>query len=196
MATITLNELENRYGRIAVRATDLRPVLTLGSQMYLSEVKDRFARGVGPDGTPWVPLKHRRPQGGNRPLLNTGLLRASYTAFATPWSFGVSTNAVQASLQHYGGTVKPVKGRYLTIPLTKEAVYAGRAPNMPDLFVSHNSRSLTLARREGKSNRLRHHWLLVTSVTIPARPQVGISQQLLDRFLPVLVNYLRTGSLV
>lgn len=193
MRTITLQELENEFGLIAVRATTLEPFTRAAGLMYLSEVKDRFARSVGPDNQPWTPLSYSRPQGGSSPLRNTGLFSMSFSAYHTSNSFGVGTNAIQANLMHHGGTVVPKSKRYLTIPQTKDAIYAGSARAMPGLFFVRRPQFAYLARREGGSVRI--HWLLVTKVTIPARPIVGVSAPFLDRVKVALVNYLRTGSL-
>lgn len=195
MPTITLDDLERQFGEIAVRTTNLQPVMQAGGVMYLSEVKDRFNQSVGPDGTPWLPLKMPRPQGGSLPLRSTGMLLASFSSFYTPSSFGVGTNHPGARVHQYGATIRPVKAKKLTIPLTKEAVYAGRATNMSGLFILRSGRSLFLARREGKANRVRRHWLLVDRVKVLARPMVGISQPLLNRTIRLLVGYFRTGKL-
>lgn len=47
-----------------------------------SETKRNFDRGASPDGVPWLPLKHprARSKGQDKPLRDTGLLMASYSA--------------------------------------------------------------------------------------------------------------------
>lgn len=200
MPVFTLADLEKQLGDIAVRARDLTPVMRVGGIMYLSETQSRFDRATGPTGVPWMPLRFGRPQGGTKPLSNTGLLRQSFTFTNTAFSFAVGTNAVQASLMHAGGTVRPVRAKALTIPLTKEAVYAGRAGNMDGLFFYRQKKTgnTFLARREqgrGKNPRLRLHWLLTDKAVVPARPIVGVSDEFLSKYLPILADYLRTGRL-
>jgi phage gpG-like protein len=197
MAVLTLDELERQFGQIAVRATDLSPAMQAGGIMAVSDWRNRLVTGIDIHGRRFTPLRFPRPQGGTQPLRNTGLLTASVTSTYTPTSFRVGTVARQAALMNYGGTVRPTNAKAITIPLTKEAVYAGRAGNMGGLFVwkSRQSGKAFLARREGSPPRLVLHWLLADKVTIPPREFAGISQGVFERFKVALVNYLRTGSL-
>lgn len=186
---LTLADLEREFGRVEVRVHDFRPVTKTGGIMALAEVRRRFDTGTGPDGMPWAPLAFPRPEGGSIPLRNHGILAASYTYESGGDYFRVGTNHEAARLQHYGGTVVPIAAKFLTLPITREAVYAGRARNMPGLHAEANDRGGVLA-----DNQHVAHWLLVKSVTIPARPQVGLSDELFRRWCGILVTYLRTGS--
>lgn len=93
-------------------------------QILLSDVKSRFSTGTSPSGAKWRPLKHARPNGGNVPLRDTGILMASFTAGHDGRSVWVGTTHPGASLHNSGGVVRG-KGKMLAIPLTKEAKRSG-----------------------------------------------------------------------
>lgn len=196
---ITLEELEREFGRIEARFTNLAPIFRIGGMMGLSEVKQRFNEGKGPDGIPWMPLAHPRVEGGTSPLRNHGILGASYAFESGPNYWKVGTNLKRAKSHHFGATILPKNAKALTIPLTREAVYAGRARNMGKaLFVYKTKDKAFLAESKtvsGGPSKLILHWLLLKKAVIPPRPQVGTSPELLARWKRLLVQYLRTGRL-
>lgn len=106
--------------------------------LMIADVKENFDKSAGPDGTPWKPLKFPRPRGGNKPLLDTGMLRASVTGGSPEFRADTGLNYVSigtvrpgANLMHAGGTVVPTKAKALAIPLTKDAVRAGSPRRFP-----------------------------------------------------------------
>jgi HK97 gp10 family phage protein len=86
---------------------------------------------------------------------------------ATAVAVEVGTNLEYAAIQEYGGTVTAKKSKYLAIPLTKTARGAGSPRNFPLTLhlVKGGSGNLVLVSDEGQA-----HYVLKTSVTIPARP--------------------------
>lgn len=101
--------------------------------------RDCFNSSKSPSNQPWSPLRHPRPRGGNKPLLDRGLLRASLThggkdhierTNANTMEWG--TNSEAAALQNYGGVIIPKKGKFLMIPASVEAVRAGSPLKFPD----------------------------------------------------------------
>lgn len=189
---ITLEQLEEEYGGIAARATNLAPVMRVGGLMGVAEIKSRFDTQTDPNGATWAPLRFPRPEGGAIPLRNHGTLAASYSFESGQDFFRTGTNLRKARLLHYGGEVVPVTKKWLTIPLTKEAVYAGDAPSQQGLHFRKRKDSNVAGLFDANGVR---HWLLVKRVVIPSRKQVGASPALLEKFRFVLVNYLRTGEL-
>lgn len=187
---LTLEELEREFGRIEVRARDLRPVMRAGGLMGLSEVRTRFHTQTDPSGVPWAPLAHARPEGGTLPLRNHGTLAASFTSESGPDFFRVGTNLPHARLLHFGGVVTPKNKRFLTLPLTREAVYAGSARNQTGLHFQGNARAGVLADAAGVA-----HWALVKRVTVPPRRIVGLSALTFRRWAGLLVHYLRSGRM-
>ena len=176
--------LDGRAGEIS--RMDLTPVWRDVSVYLSASTKQRFAQGIDPDGRPWRPLAHARPRGGSTPLRDTGLLMASiagqgagHVEQATPQSLVWGTNLDRAAIHQWGGTIRPVKGKALSIPLTVEAQRAGGASMFPrPLFLlARPGRHPLLAEEvgQGKARKLVMHYLLTTSVTIPARPYLGLN---------------------
>lgn len=139
-------------------------------QILVSDVKRRFVTSTAPDGSPWKPLKYRRPRGPGKPLLDTGLLLASITGSYEPNALRVGTNRAGAALHQFGGTVLPVKGKFLTIPNTPAAVRAGS----PRRLTGTPSTPLFARRRGGEWVG---HFILARKVVVPARPFLGVSQE-------------------
>jgi phage gpG-like protein len=84
---------------------DLSPVMRQGAVLVVADLKGRYDRSVSPDGVPWAPLKRprRRSAGADKPLLDTGQLRAAVTAVAVPGGI-VASNAVGVAGFHQEGT--------------------------------------------------------------------------------------------
>jgi phage gpG-like protein len=159
----------------------------------IANMRRDMTSGVSPDGAAYAPLRFSRPQGGNKPLMNRGILRASLSAEFTGETLFLRANAPGARLQQEGGTIVPTKGKALTIPLTVEAVRAGGARNFPrPLFVLRNSGSQNgvLAERVGKGKKARVvvHYLLRNRVQVDARPFLGLSKATAEDMATILNN--------
>lgn len=144
-------------------------------------VKSALTDGVSPDGTPFRPLGWPRPHGGSKPLLNTGVLRASVAADADATGLTLRARSPGASLHQTGGVIVPKRAKALAIPVTKEAVRAGGPRTFPrPLFVlgKKGGGNGALAERPAKGHGKGKpvvHFLLRKSVTVPARPYLGVS---------------------
>ncbi len=95
------------------------------NQLVVSWSKELFDKSQTPDGQAWAPLKHPRShgRGGTRPLLDTGMLRASLSALSAIEPSGFSTswgsNLEYAAAQNYGATINRTssKGKNYTITI-------------------------------------------------------------------------------
>lgn len=147
-------------------------------------------------------------KGTDRPLRNNGILMASVTARGAPGNFEqitptrmeFGTNLDYAAVHQYGATIFPRSSKYLAIPLTTEAARAGRAKDWAGAklrfqpFGKNSGKEggfLVEDRQQGKPSgkgkknakiaSLREaiqHYVLVKSVTIPARPFLGWNDEL------------------
>ncbi len=107
-----------------------------------SELENSFIQSIDPYGNPWRPLSSRT----GKPLLDTGILAASWKFPITRDGFVVETNLVYAGIHQYGGIV--------------------RAKNAPWL------RFYTRGAPTGGNPRGGKNWHRVKQVTIPQRQQV------------------------
>jgi phage gpG-like protein len=134
--------------------------------ILVAGVRRRFRQAsAGP------PLKRPRAGGGGPPLLDTGVLRNSYTARVEADGASVGSALPQARLHEFGGTVRAKRAKYLAVPLTVQAKRAGSPRRMPKLTFRPFAKGKpggVLSRDDGRGRRT-DHFLLVPEVTVPAR---------------------------
>lgn len=161
--------------------------------LAVATVKERFFSGVDPDERPWKPLAHPRPRGGNKPLRDRGLLMASITATSTTSELVQGTNLEYAGLHQSGGVVRPKRGKFLAIPLTREAVTAGSPRRFrKELSPRFGARGGVLVEEKARGDVA--HYALVRSVTIPPRPFLGFGEKLLAKMDTIFLDFI--GSLL
>jgi phage gpG-like protein len=181
-----------------------------------ADIKSRFSSGTAPDGTPWPPIKGRL-RGGDKPLLDTGTLRASIWGRPETDGATAGTNDRRAPLLHFGGTVVPKTAQFLSLPLTREAMRSGSPRNFPRPLVVVKSKKGTLllvekqpttkAGKPKKGKKLNPYetalrqkfepaeagfipqYVLLKSVTVPARPFVGVSEAGQAKASAIVVNW-------
>lgn len=194
--------------------------------LLISETKKCFDEGRSPEGQVWLPVKHPRVRGSGTPvpLRDTGILMASVTARShenrvdreSGNTLEWGTNAIQANLMQYGGTVKP-KNKYLTIPVSIEAIRAGSPLRFPQADkrlkwacgekggivyeVLSTMNKANPYRSTIKSKRYNHifakvrgadviiHFYAVTEVTVPARPFVGFTPAMAEKLARIASEY-------
>ncbi len=93
------------------------------------------------------------------------------------------TNVEYGPLQQYGGTITPKNAKALAIPLTPEAarVAGPRSFPKPLRLVWPKGRSsgwLIEDKGKGKNQKAVMQFLLVSKVTVPARPFLGINEDI------------------
>lgn len=145
--------------------------------MSVSGVKRNINEGVDIHGKPLAPLKYPRPNGGDKPLRDKGLLAASISATVTEREITLAANSPGAALQNYGGTVRPKRAKALAIPVSKEAKRVGspgggRFPR-PLFVLAVGSASGNAVLAENVGGKLVVHYVLAKSVTVPARQFLG-----------------------
>lgn len=178
----------------ALGSVDLRPAWGDVALLLVSDTRENFDGQHGPGGTPWPPLAHPRPQGGDKALRSRGLLMASFVAGgdghveeATPTSFAWGSNHEHAAVHQDGAVIRPTRGKALAIPLTAEATKysprgGGGLPPFPrPLFVPKGRRVLAESRGKGKRAVLVPQYFLAPEVEIPARPMAGFHPRLVER---------------
>ena len=79
----------------------------------VNSIQHRFLTGTGVDGNPWKISWRARMQGGET-LRDTGRLMNSYTHNVLSSGVEVGTDVVYAPHLHYGATILPKNGQYIT----------------------------------------------------------------------------------
>jgi hypothetical protein len=184
-------------GRLAAKAAGLpglvRQYLDAAGVLCASELKRDLADGRSPDGTPFKPLAHPRPnsKGGDQPLRDTGLLGASlgggpgHVRRVTERSLTIGTNVAHAKTHQDGAVIVPVKAKYLAIPLTPAASKAGSPRNYPgDLVGVYGKKGGVLL---DDATDQPQYALTKGPVVIPPRPFIGFSQALIGKLKKLAV---------
>ena len=166
------------------------PVGRIVQQIMLSEVRSHITSSQTPGGQTYRPLAHPRPNGGNVPLRDTGILLASLHAGHDSTSAWVATTHPGAALQNFGGTVR-AKGKMLAIPLTKEAKRSGgprRWTGAPlRLRPTRRNRVFLLMGQNGAGVWV-GQFLLVDQITVPSREFMGLSSKAEDQIRQVILD--------
>jgi len=107
---ISLEGNVNVLAEVAGRLEDPRPLMNDLAEVLHSGVEGNVRRQQGPGGTPWKDLatstKNERREEGYWPgkmLVRTGGMVGGLQTFYDDSTAGVSTNAVQSALLHFGG---------------------------------------------------------------------------------------------
>lgn len=162
---------------------DMTPAMQRIGLVLKSAAQLRFRQQQAPDGTPWK--KGHKESG--RTLTDKGLLRRSLSTVATRSDVTVGTNLAYAAIHQFGGEIRPVNSRFLSVPVTDAAREAGSPKRFPvDLSVAQTlSGQYVLVTAEGVVQ-----YLLLTKVTMPARPFLGVSDDDRRSVLEVTSAYL------
>jgi hypothetical protein len=181
------DELANGLDRASVIPELVRAISEPLKLIAVSGAREHFQTGVGPDGKPWKPLAHDRPEGAGRPLLDKGLLAASMRASTNQTgetlNLDLTASHPGATLQQFGGIVKPVRGEWLSIPVTVEAKRTGSPRRFPRglFFVLAKSPETGLLCEVGADGNIKVQYVLKHSVSVSARMFVGFSQKTQDK---------------
>lgn len=139
------------------------------AEIFLEDVHWQLIRGKSPDGTPFVPLKYPRPEGGTYPLINTGNYARSFGTVATATGVALTSTHPAVMVHQHGATIRPKRAKALAIPLTIEAKQAGSPRSMANLMAMKGGLF------ESIGSSYIQHWVFAKQVVIPPRP-VGISK--------------------
>lgn len=175
-----------------------------GNRMANTEAPTRF-RESGPG---WAPLKWRQ----GRPLLNTGVLVKSVTYRASADEVVVGSSLVHSRLHNLGGVVRPVRAKWLAIPLVPPlsatearvrrprdfngAFVLMKGPEGPGLYrkAGGGARSSLRTRRTSYasgSRGIERIFAFVKSVKIPARPYLEWTNRAMTNISRLWVDEIR-----
>lgn len=180
--------------RAAGREVNYRPVLKAIRLDVIAETRMNFDRGATPDGTPWAPLKHPRPnsRGADQPLRDTDMMMASVTAPGATGNIDVledtklewGTNHEHAHVHQDGMTITPRVAKLLAIPATVEAQRAGSPRNFAEgrlefRWGKGGGAGVAVEKTKGRGKSVNElvHFYFARSVTVPARPFLGITEE-------------------
>jgi phage gpG-like protein len=193
---ITPAEWATQLSRTA--AVMRRPPDALLRQYQLAMVADarsNFDQSRGPDGRAWRPMAFPRASGGNKPLRDKGLLMASISGGAGSLNrisgntVIVGTNRPGAALHQFGGTIRPKRAKFLTVPKTRQAA-RHRARDFPRPLAPIIGRSGRGGVLVDKASGEVQYALTKGPLAIPARPYLGMGRRLMDKLGQIARDWL------
>ena len=137
-----------------LRDFDSHPVLGDIGQHMVNRVFDNFQDGKTFDGSDMAASKRAKEQGG-KTLVDSGLLRDSYTFSVSGDEVEIGSNDIRAAIHHFGGEIRAKNGGSLAFEIDGQVI-------------------------------------LVESVTMPARPVLGITDQDEKDFSDLVVDHIRS----
>ena len=114
-------------------------------QGLVSSVQHRFLTGTDVDGNPWKISWRARLQGGQT-LRDTGRLMNSYTHNVLSNGVEVGTSVEYAPYLHYGATILPKNGQYITFAVAGQyrKVKQSVLPPRTQLGINANDEEMVL----------------------------------------------------
>lgn len=163
-------DLQNKINNL----NNIDRVLERIAQDMKKETQLNFRKSTSPDGTKWQELSPitiaGRKKKSNKPLVDRGTLRRSIRATVEGNQAVIGTNLKYAGIHQFGGTVKKDSGK-------------------KNMYWKHNKRTGSLKMvRKSKANFMTEHKMKKHSVSIPARPYMGINRNMLYRYRKWLVE--------
>jgi phage gpG-like protein len=184
-----------RVEAIAAHASDTRPLKAAIGQAFVAGTKRRFRSGGEPAGS-WPKSRRAREQGGQT-LVDTGHLRRSVSFRVEGDRVVVGSNVRQAAIHQFGGVIRPKAGKALAIPMSG---VKGRPGDFSDTFIratkdegGAGAKAMAIIWQQGDPPKAL--FVLVKSVTIPARPFGGYGDYEARTVRRLVRKYLGGGDL-
>lgn len=131
----TLAEMADRLERLS-HASFFGAIQRGTAALGLRLIADSFARSLTPNGQPWAPLKHRN----GSPLVKTGAMRDSFTAYPLPNGVRFIAGVDYAGF-HQNGT-RTIPARRI-LPRTGEQLPAAWRTGIANLYTSAARRQVS-----------------------------------------------------
>lgn len=192
---------------MALDGADFGPVLLDCADAIRADALKNFQTHAAPDATAWPALSalsiRTRRKGSAEPLQDRGLLMASVTTRGGQGSFQqittrsleIGSNLIYAIVHQEGRTIKPVKGRALAIPYTRQARKFGQPSNWEGaaLFRPRGTNILATATQKGRGRgahtQVETQFILMAAVKIPKREFMGYGPRLEEKINDILGEF-------
>lgn len=138
-------DLAERLERLATVVSDIGPMLDEMGAAMVTGTQRRFELGMDPDGSPWLPSRRAREEGGQT-LLMDGHLRDSITHNVEDESVVIGSDSPYAAIHQFGGEIRPKRGKSLVFQAGKGMVFVRKVtiPARPFLGLSDSDAEILL----------------------------------------------------
>jgi len=142
--------------------------------LLVDSTGQRFLTSVGPDGKAWEPSQRAIKSGGNT-LLKAGHLLQSLTYISDRNSVEIGSNIIYAAIHQFGGDIK-------------------KKERSQDLFFRQNKKTGKVGNRfvkKSRSNFAQKATVGAHSITMPARPYLGLDDNDNNNIIDIVGDYIR-----
>lgn len=196
--TVEDTDIDAAMDRLAKLSGDLSPAMADIASYGVTSTQLRFEAEAGPDGTRWTPFARSTLRSmPARRRANPKLLRdrvspglySSIMGFSDDAAAEWGSNLKYAGTQQLGDTIEiPEQTRDMTFVSVKQG--AGRAKNADGTFRRVGSKlRFAKASTRAKTREVKSVTIPAHSVSIPARPYLGISDQDKAEILAILERH-------
>lgn len=178
---------------------DFSPVMRRLSSYLVSTGQRRIQGGLNPPNSGLT----RAIKGGAKPLMDSGSYIASIAGKSSARQAEAGSAKKWARLLQEGGTIKPVKAKFLTIPagartrtlmrrygMTPRACIEAMKADGYSIWTSYGKGGANMFARKGKKGQMFLLFILKKSITIPARPHLYIDAQDEIVILSMIENFI------
>lgn len=185
--TITIDDvlLKGDLRELRGRLDRPQPFYSAIGNLLVASVGENFLGEHAPDGTPWAPLKpstirnrKRRGRSGLAILRERGILKGSVSYDVTTNGVQIGATAPYAAIHQFGGTIQK----------------AARTGQIFRRQFADGSLGRQFAKRKNKTSVATDVAIGAHSITIPARPYLGVSPTDIDDIRRLADRWL-TGAL-
>lgn len=190
MNTLTIQQLRRRIEGMNIPQNVVAASMPVIQVIAVGGVREGFRLQISPDGTPFRRLSRPRPDNSDIPLQDQGLLQASVGARTIGQTLQLFASHPGAAIHQYGGDILPRRGKFLTIPQTREAKRIGSPGRgrFPRPLFAWTSKLGSRFLAERTERGLVIQYQLVERVHIHKRPYLGYSERTLVRIDRVLTD--------
>lgn len=187
--TVTVDDRSMRQGllELAARGRQLAPAFRSIGELMLRSTDRRFSTQVSPDGVPWAAIStgwreaKRRNRHLSQILQMRGRLRGSIAYRATNDEVAIGTNVIYGAIHQLGGDIE--QGARLQVMAFRGSV------KKPGKFLSRAA-----AGKSKKAVTIRVAQIAARTITMPARPYLGISIQDRTGIARIIARHLAGGD--
>lgn len=123
VCTVELKKFNDWIRKNTKKTNDMKPLLTIIGNRAVNSVLDNFKHGGRPNK--WKPTKYPSMKSGTTLNRTGNLSHIHYQVDGDGKSVTImSGKAKYAAIHHFGGTIKPKKGKFLVFNIGKEKVFA------------------------------------------------------------------------
>lgn len=181
-------QLRTAMTALLAKGRDLEPAMRSIGEMMLRSTDQRFRDQRDPEGKAWLPIspawrdEKKRNKQLQTILQMRGRLRGSIAYHASNDRLAVGSKVVYAAIHQLGGSIQQGERR-------QTLAFHGKDETKPGKFISRDKAS-----KAKTAVTIRFATIKARTITMPARPYLGLSKDDRERAAKILARHLAGGA--